>query len=229
MPFAAPVKAVVFDAYGTLFDIGSPAAKVLGGRHEVARLTALWRAKQLEYTWLRSLMSVHADFWRVTQDALDYSLEALNLGDPALRAALLDCYRTLDAYPDAAPAVETLRGGGLRTAILSNGTPELLAQALASAGLERAFDAVLSVEAAGVYKPSPKVYALASGALGVAPAEIAFVSSNGWDVAGGAQFGFQAVHVNRTSSPAERLPASPRAVISSLVELPKLVIAAPAN
>ncbi|MDZ4790045.1 MAG: haloacid dehalogenase type II [Hyphomicrobiales bacterium] len=218
------VKAVVFDAYGTLFDVHSPTAKLLGEiGPKAARLSELWRLKQLEYTWLRSLMGVHADFWQVTQDGLDYALETTGITDESLRSRLLSLYRSLDAYPDALSAVSALRAAGLRTAILSNGAPEMLEQAVTSALMNGVFDAVLSIEMAGVYKPSPRVYALATEVLQVEAADIAFVSSNGWDVAGAAQFGFHAVHVNRARLPPERMPAAPRAIIESLAELPALL------
>ncbi len=218
------VKAVVFDAYGTLFDVHSPAMTLIAAiGPSASRFSDLWRQKQLEYTWLRSLMGAHTDFWQVTQDALDYAMEATQITDADLRRKLLDLFRTLSAYPDAAPSLASLRAAGLRTAILSNGTPELLAQAVTSGGLNGAFDAILSVEAAGIYKPSPLVYALALDALRVDAHEIAFVSSNGWDVAGASQFGFNAVHINRAGHPPERLPAPPRAIIGSLSELPPLL------
>lgn len=214
----------MFDAYGTVFDVTSAAARcqeVLGERAEA--LSALWRTKQLQYTWLRSLMGVHADFWQVTGDALDAALEALDIADPALRVRLMECYLTLDAYGDVAPAIERLKRAGLRTVILSNGSPTMLASAVDTAALGRHFDAVLSIEEVGVYKPHRAVYQLASDRVGAAPATIAFVSANGWDAHGAAVFGFRSLWLNRTGQPAERLPGVIAEEITSLSALPRLL------
>ena len=222
------VEACVFDAYGTLFDVNAAARHRradLGDRADA--LAELWRAKQLQYTWLRSLMGRYADFWQVTSDALDYALAALDLRDAALRERLLDLYRTLDAYPDVAPTLERLGAAGRRTAILSNGSPAMLAAAVAHAGLADRLDAVLSVDEVGIYKPHPDVYRLAVDRLALAPARIAFVSANAWDVAGAAAFGFQAVWLNRSGGQSECLPAQPAAEIAALSEFPALL--APAD
>jgi 2-haloacid dehalogenase len=223
---AAPlrsVRAFVFDAYGTLFDVASAAVRhreALGESH--AALSRLWRQKQLEYTWLRTLMGRHADFQQITADALDYALEALSL--PAtLRDRLLEIYLELDAYPDAAAALRLLRGLGLRTAILSNGTPAMLTAIVGKAKLTTLFDAVLSIEAVGRYKPVPPVYQLAVDRLGIEAARIGFVSANGWDAAGAAAFGFQTVWVNREAAPIDRLPGRPLAQVRQLAELPNLL------
>jgi 2-haloacid dehalogenase len=202
-----PLAAVVFDAYGTLFDLasavrGEEAALGDTGR----RLGELWRRKQLEYTWLRSLMGRHADFWQVTGDSLDYALEACGLSDAGLRRRLLAAYRTLDAYPEVPACLDALRTLGLRTAILSNGEPAMLREAVAAAGLSERLDHVLSVEAVGVFKPDPRVYRSAAVALGVEAGRIGFVSSNGWDAHGAAVFGFTTWWVNRAGLPSERLP-----------------------
>ena len=214
-----PVRAIVFDAYGTLFDVASAAARqrdVLGERH--VALSRLWRQKQLEYTWLRTLMGRHADFRQVTADALDYALEALSL--PAeLRDRLLEIYMRLDAYADARPTLERLRERGLRTAILSNGTPSMLAAAVESAKLDALLDPLLSVESVGLFKPVPAVYQLAVDRLGIEAARIGFVSANGWDAAGAAAFGFRTVWVNRERLPVDRLPGRPLAQVSQLAEL----------
>ena len=220
----AAVQAVVFDAYGTLFDVHSAVARHrtrLGDQPD--RVSALWRAKQMEYSWLRSLMGRHADFWQVTQDALDYALAASDIHDEALRRELLAAYQTLDAYPDAPAALARLKAAGLTTAILSNGSPAMLHAAVASAGLAGRLDAVLSVEDVGVYKPDPRVYQLAVARLGVGPDAILFLSSNGWDVAGAACFGFRVAWVNRLGQPPERLPCGPDVELRSLAELPALV------
>jgi 2-haloacid dehalogenase len=218
-----PVRAIVFDAYGTLFDVASAAARhreALGDRHTA--LSRLWRQKQLEYTWLRTLMGRHADFRQVTTDALAYALEALSL--PAeLREGLLEIYLRLDAYPDARSTLQRLRERGLRTAILSNGTPAMLAAAVESAALDALLDELLSVESVGLFKPIPAVYQLAVDRLGIETAQIGFVSANGWDAAGAAAFGFRTIWVNREAAPIDRLPGQPLAQIRRLAELPALL------
>ena len=216
--------AYVFDAYGTLFDVASAARRcsaALAGKAEA--LAALWRSKQLEYSWLRSLMGRHADFGEVTGDALDYAMAALGIADSDLRAKLLELYFVLDAYDDARPVLEALKRAGRATAILSNGSPKMLAAAIDSAGLGDVLDRTLSVEEVGVFKPDRRVYALACRRLGLPAERICFVSSNGWDAAGAASFGFVAVWANRGGAPRERLPAEPAAEISRLDALPSLL------
>lgn len=218
------VRALVFDAYGTLFDVAAAAQRcrdALGQHH--AALSRLWRQKQLEYGWLRTLMGRHADFEQVTADALDYALDALGLSSTHLRGRLLEIYRRLDAYSDARATLQRLRGHGLLTAILSNGSPAMLASAVDGAGLGTLLDAVLSVEAVGQFKPVPAVYRLAGERLGIETAATGFVSANGWDIAGAAAFGFCAVWINREGAPVERLPAGPAAQITALAELPALL------
>ncbi len=217
----ATVRAVVFDAYGTLLDFASAAGRAgdaLGDRWRA--LSDLWRRKQLEYTWLRSLMRRHVDFWQVTGEALDFALQSMDVHDPALRKRLMDLYLQLDAYPDARPALESLRGAGLRLAVLSNGSPGMLDAALRNARLDDLLDAVLSVEEVAVYKPSPEVYALAARYLDLLPGEVGFVSSNGWDAHGAGAFGFRVAWCNRAGQPPERLPGAPETTIRSLSELP---------
>ena len=193
------IKACVFDAYGTLFDVHSAVA-----RHGAApAVSELWRTKQLEYSWVRTLARQYADFWQCTQDALDYALAMHAITQPGLRDALLQSYRTLDVYPDVRPALGTLRDLGQKTAVLSNGTPTMLAEAVAAGGLSDMLDHVLSVEAAGCFKPAPAVYALATTALGVSAHEILFFSSNAWDVMGAQAFGLTAYWVNRAARPPE--------------------------
>ena len=223
-PELSMIEACVFDAYGTLFDVGSAAkrcADVLGGKAET--LAAQWRTSQLQYTWLRSLMGRHADFWQVTGEALDFAMDTLGIADNGLKARLMDLYLKLAAYPDAQVALAALRRGNHRAAILSNGTPKMLAAAVKSAGLTALVDPILSVEEVGIYKPHPRVYQLAADRLGVNPERICFVSSNGWDVAGASAFGFRAVWVDRTDAKRERLPAQPIAQIKRLDELPPLL------
>lgn len=218
------VAACVFDAYGTLFDldrITAGAADALGDR--AAALSDLWRRKQLEYTWLRSLMGRHSDFWHVTGESLDYALGALGMADPALRARLMEAYLAPPLFPDVLAALRTLREAGFKTAILSNGSPTMLTSAVKSADLNDLIDKVLSVEAVSVFKPHPSVYRLATDEFDCASGQVAFVSSNGWDVAGAAAFGFQTVWVNRRRVPREVLPPSPHAEIATLAELPALL------
>ena len=218
-------QACVFDAYGTLFDVHAAVGAVKGEiGPEADRLSQIWRQKQLEYTWLRSLMHAHEDFWRLTADGLDYAMEAVGLIDRAdLRAKLLDLYLKLDCYPEVPATLDRLKASGLSTAILSNGAPPMLESAVKNAALAERLDAVLSVEEIGVFKPDPRVYQLACDRLGVAAEAVCFLSSNAWDVAGAAHFGFQVVWINRFGQPRERLPGAPKAVIESLDELPALL------
>jgi 2-haloacid dehalogenase len=224
MAFAG-VKACVFDAYGTLFDVHSPVAKVSGRLGPSAlEFSKTWRQKQLEYTWLRSLMREHADFKQVTADALDYALKIHRIEDSKLREDLMQLYKRLDAYSDARACLQALAKTGVRTAILSNGTPEMLAEAAASAELSDYLDEIISVEEVGVFKPDPRVYARALDRLGIdTPSAIFFVSANPWDAQGAARFGFQVARVDRFALPDENIPGKPAIVIKSLLEIPNLV------
>jgi 2-haloacid dehalogenase len=218
------IRACVFDAYGTLFDFASAAAScadVLGD--DAARLTALWRDKQLQYAWLRSLQGRHADFWQVTGDALDFAMETVGLTDPRLRERLMRLYLTLAPFPEVLETLRGLQARGMRMAILSNGSPAMLKAAVDAAALDTLLDAVLSVEAAGVYKPHPRVYQLAVDRFDVPPEAIAFVSSNGWDAYAASAFGMRAVWCNRYNQPRERLPGKPVREIRSLAELAALL------
>jgi 2-haloacid dehalogenase len=223
-----PISACVFDAYGTLFDVSAAARIAAGepGREALAaawpRLAADWRAKQLQYTWLRSLMGVHADFWQVTQDGLDWAMEAAGLADQGLRDRLLALYLGLAAYPEVPGMLAALKASGRRVAILSNGSPAMLEAAVASAGIGDSLDAVLSVEEVGVFKPDARVYDLVGAHLGVARGEVLFVSSNGWDAAGAAHYGFRTVWVNRAGDPRDRLPATPHHEMTDLTGVPAL-------
>ena len=219
------IGACVFDAYGTLFDVNSPVQKLATELGEkAAELTRLWRQKQLDYTWLRSLMGVHADFWHVTGDALDFSLEALKIEDVGLRDELMTLYLKLDAYPDVAEALKAVRSKSKRTAILSNGSPSMLDSAMRAAGLEKSIDMVLSVEDVGIYKPSRRVYRHAMQKLQIQDApSICFVSANSWDAQAAAQFGFQAVRLVRSGGQDDRIPGKVTARIESLSELAGLV------
>lgn len=220
------IQAVVFDAYGTLFNVASPVEKLTAEIGPGAdQLAKLWRQKQLEYTWLRSLTGVHADFWIVTRDSLDYALEALGLTtQEGLADELMTLYLKLDPYPDAKPALEALRANGKRLAILSNGSPSMLDAAMRHAGLETLFEHVLSIEDVGIYKPSRRVYRLAMQKLHILDApSIAFVSANTWDAQSAANFGFQVARIARSPTPDDRIPGKPKAVIDSLEKLKELI------
>jgi 2-haloacid dehalogenase len=220
------IRACVFDAYGTLFDFASAAACCVDALGDTgARLTALWRDKQLQYSWLRAAQGRHADFWEVTGDALDFALETLELEEPGLHERLMQLYLTLDPFPEVPAALRQLRAAGFPTAILSNGTREMLAAAVDNAGLAGLFDHVLSIEEVGVYKPHPKTYQLACDRLGAAAGAIAFQSSNAWDAHAASAFGMMSVWCNRYGQSRERLPGRPDFEIRSLAELPALVAA----
>lgn len=215
------VRACVFDAYGTLFDVAAAAARERPALGDKAQpLSQLWRQKQLEYTWLRSLMGTFADFWQITGDGLDYAMEALGLDDPALRERLMQLYLRLDTYPEVPAVLDRLRAAGVPCAILSNGERRMLDAAVINAGIGDRLAAVLSVDDLGINKPDRRVYQLAVDTLDVPAGQICFLSSNAWDVAGAAHFGFTTVWVNRFAQPRERLPGTPAAIIPDLAALP---------
>ena len=213
-------RVVAFDAYGTLFDVHS-AVQRLKARigPDAAAFSALWRSKQLEYTWVLSLAGQYRDFWLLTQDALAFALVSFPSVDPALEAELLAAYRTLAAYPEAAAVLLRIRAMGLRTCILSNGEPGMLADAVASAGLAHLLDAVLSVDAVRVFKTAPEAYQLVCDRFGAARGKIMLVSSNRWDVAGAVAFGLQAAWVNRAGNPPEYVDFAPLATVRNLDEI----------
>jgi 2-haloacid dehalogenase len=218
------VRACVFDAYGTLFDFASAAAgcrDMLGDKAE--RLTALWRDKQLQYTWLRALEDRHADFWRVTGEALDFALETLDLKQVGLRDRLMNLYLALTAFPEVPDVLRRLKAAGLPTAILSNGSPTMLQAAVENAAIGDLLDLVLSVEEVGVYKPHPRVYQLAVDRLSAAPDAILFVSSNAWDAYAASAFGLRVVWCNRYGQRREHLPGSPDREVRTLAEVSALV------
>ncbi|HZS85543.1 MAG TPA: haloacid dehalogenase type II [Stellaceae bacterium] len=218
------IKACVFDAYGTLFDVHSAVARhaaAIGPGAEA--MSRSWRLKQLEYTWIRSLMHRHADFWAVTGEALDFAMASAGLADPALRERLMDAYLMLDAYPEVPSVLDRLKAAGIRSAILSNGSPRMLDAAVRSARLEDRLEAVFSIEEVGIYKPDPRVYRLAVDRLGLSPAEISFQSSNVWDAAGAAAFGFHVVWINRSRQPPEYGWVLRAREIASLDALPEIV------
>lgn len=214
-------RAIIFDAYGTLLDVHGVAAAaeaLFPGRGQA--LSGLWRDKQLAYSWIRTLAGRHADFARLTADALDHAAEALGLRLAAEgRAGLLAAYRGLPAFSDVAPALAALAEAGLPLGVLSNGTPEMLEAALGAAGLRDRFAAILSIEAVQRYKTAPEAYALGPARFGVAAGELLFVSSNGWDVAGAGWFGYRTFWVNRAGLPRERLGSPPDGTGRSLADL----------
>lgn len=206
-----------FDAYGTIFDVHSAVrrhAAAIGP--EAERLSAIWRTKQLEYSWVRTLAGRYRDFWALTEEALDYALAAMPEVDRAHRAALLAAYRELDCFPEVPAALGKLRAAGAKLAILSNGSPAMLDAAVAAAGLGGAFDAVLSVDGLRTYKTAPAVYDLVEERFGVYPEAVSFQSSNRWDIAGAAAKGFRCVWINRTGAPDEYADLAPAAMLASL-------------
>lgn len=218
------IKACVFDAYGTLFDVHSAVGK---HRHRLGdladRVSMLWRTKQLEYTWLRSLMRHHADFWQVTRDALDFAFDMHGISDSDLHRDLMEAYLKLDCYPEVPESLSTLKSRGFKLAILSNGTPVMLDAAVRNSGIENLIEKNFSVEEVGIFKPDPRVYQIAVDGLGVNPDEIVFQSSNAWDASGASSFGFKVAWVNRFGQSKERLPGQPDIEIRNLMELPKLL------
>ena len=227
LPFT-DIRACVFDAYGTLFDFASAAARcadVLGDK--VGALTTLWRDKQLQYSWLRSLQGRYVPFRQVTADALDFALQAMRLQDAALRARLLGLYDTLDPFPEVPGVLAALAGRGMRLAILSNGSPDMLAPLVDRDGVREHLHDVLSVDVVGSFKTSPGVYQLALDRLGVAREQVCFFSSNGWDAWAASDFGMRVVWCNRTGQPREILPGNPDAEVRNLAEALPLFSAPP--
>jgi 2-haloacid dehalogenase len=218
------IKACVFDAYGTLFDFASAAARCQDvPDQKLSVLTTLWREKQLQYTWLRSLQGDFADFWQVTGDALDYALDSLDISSPGLHAKLMELYLTPATFPEVPSVLAQLRQAGFKTAILSNGSATMLDSAVRAAGLTEMFDAVMSVDAVQVFKPHPRVYAYGLETLGLRADEVSFQSSNAWDAYGASNFGLRVVWCNRYGHSAERLPGAPDHETRSLSELPDLL------
>ncbi|MGC9193948.1 MAG: haloacid dehalogenase type II [Syntrophobacteraceae bacterium] len=214
------IKGCVFDAYGTLFDFNSAVERCRGELGENAdALSKMWRDKQLQYTWLRSLMGRHADFWQITGDALDYAMQSLGIGDAAMRIKLMNLYRTLDVFPEVVAVIARLKAGGLKTAILSNGTPEMLEAAAKATRIDSLFDAIVSIETAGIYKPHPSVYGAALDSLSLEKDAVCFISSNAWDAHGASAFGMKTVWCNRYGQARENLPGSPDVQVSTLAEL----------
>jgi 2-haloacid dehalogenase len=210
-------RVYVFDAYGTLFDVHAAI-----GRHRAAagadadRFSEIWRTKQLEYAWVLTLAGKYADFWTLTERALDYAFSRVPSVDRALRTKLLDAYLRLDAFADARTTLGGLKERGARVAILSNGSPRMLNAAVQSAGIAELCDAVLSVEVVRAYKPRPEVYALVTKHFSIAPQDAMFISSNRWDVMGAATFGFRPIWINRTQMPDEYTEHPPLRIVNSL-------------
>jgi len=224
-----PITTCIFDAYGTLFDVAAAARSAASepGRETFARhwpaIAEKWRLKQLQYTWLRAVMGEHVGFWQVTQDGLDWALEAEGLGDDTdLRERLLQLYWELEAFPEVPAMLAALKEAGKDTAILSNGAPDMLDGAVKSAGIGALLDDVLSVESVGIFKPARVVYDLVGQRFGCAPEEVLFVSSNGWDACAAASYGFNTVWVNRAGDPVDRLPAAPDRQLTDLSGIPDL-------
>ena len=224
-----PITTCIFDAYGTLFDVAAAArqaAQEPGLDRFAAQWPAIaekWRLKQLQYTWLRAVMGAHTDFWTVTQDGLDWALEAEGLaGDTALRERLLQLYRELAPYPEVPEMLSSLKEAGRATAILSNGEPGMLDAAVRSACIGACLDDILSVESVGIFKPAPEVYDMVGARFGCPPGAVLFVSSNGWDASAAAGYGFVTAWVNRAGEPVDRLPARPHHVLDDLSGIPDL-------
>ena len=217
------VKAIIFDAYGTLFDVNSAAEKCkdkIGDKWEA--FANFWRTTQLEYTWLRSLMERHKDFWQVTEDSLDKSMKAFNL-DPSMKNELLNLYKILSPYKEVPETLKALKEKKFKLAILSNGTPSLLNELVKSNNLNNLFDDIFSIEEVGVYKPDSKVYDIPVKKYKIKKDEIAFLSANTWDVSGGGNYGYQAIWVNRNDNIFDNLDYKPTNEIKSLKELTNLI------
>lgn len=223
------ITTCVFDAYGTLFDVAAAARLAASepNRDDLAehwpKLAEIWRNKQLNYSWLRAITGDHIDFWTVTQNGLDYALEALGLDtDPKLRERLLHLYWELQAYDEVPAMLKELKDAGYTCAILSNGSSDMLNGAVKSAGLVSLLDAVLSVDSVGVFRPHSRVYDLVNAHFKTTSDQVLFVSSNGWDAAGAANYGFKTAWVNRANDPMDRLMATPDHILNDLTTIPQL-------
>ena len=204
------IKAIIFDAYGTLFDVNSAAEKCkdkIGDKWE--KFSNYWRITQLEYTWLRSLMDRHKNFWQVTEDSLDKSMKVFDI-DPSMRNELLNLYKILSPYREVPATLKALKEKKFKLAILSNGTPSLLDQLVKSNHLDNLFDDIFSIEQVGVYKPSSRVYDLPIKKYNISKSEVAFLSANTWDVSGGGNYGYQSIWVNRNNNIFDNLDFKPK-------------------
>ena len=217
------IKAIIFDAYGTLFDVNSAAEKCkdkIGDKWE--GFANFWRTTQLEYTWLRSLMNRHKDFWQVTEDSLDKSMKAFNI-DPLMRDELLSLYKVLSPFKEVPEVLKILKEKNFKLAVLSNGTPTLLKELVKSNNLDNVFDDLFSIEQVGIYKPDSKVYDMPIQKYSIEKDEVAFLSANTWDVSGGGNYGYQSIWVNRNKNIFDNLDYKPKNEIKDLSELIKLV------
>ena len=217
------IKAIVFDAYGTLFDVNSAAEKCkgkIGDKWE--GFANFWRTTQLEYTWLRSLMKRHKDFWQITEDSLDKSMKTFKI-DASMKSELLNLYKVLSPYPEVKEVLKKLKEKEYRLAILSNGTPTLLNELVKSNNLENIFDNLFSIEEVGIYKPDSKVYDMPIKKYQIKAEEIAFLSSNTWDVSGGGNYGYNAIWVNRNKNIFDNLDYKPKNEVSDLTQLVDIV------
>ncbi len=217
------IKAIIFDAYGTLFDVNSAAEKCknkIGEKWE--NFANYWRTTQLEYTWLRSLMNRHKNFWSITEDSLDKSIDAFQI-DKSMRNELLNLYKILSPYPEVKETLEILKEKKYKLAILSNGTPKLLNELVKSNNLENLFDNIFSIEEVGIFKPSSKVYDIPIKKYKVSKEEIAFLSANTWDVSGGGNYGYNSIWVNRNKNIFDNLDFIPKTEIKNLKNLVELL------
>ena len=217
------IKAIIFDAYGTLFDVNSAAEKCrdkIGDKWE--RFANFWRTTQLEYTWLRSLMNRHKDFWQITEDSLDKSMKTFDI-DPSMRNELLNLYKVLSPYKEVPDTLKALKEKKFKLAILSNGTPSLLDELVKSNDLENLFDDIFSIEQVGVYKPSSRVYDMPIKKYNISKSEVAFLSANTWDVSGGGNYGYQSIWVNRNNNIFDNLDFKPKYQITDLNKLIQLI------
>ena len=213
------IKAIIFDAYGTLFDVNSAARKCKGKIGDKWEAFAnYWRTTQLEYTWLRSLMNRHKDFWQVTEDSLDKSMKAFKI-DPSMRNELLDLYKILSTFPEVTEVLKNLKEKNYKLAILSNGTPALLNELIKSNNLDNIFDDIFSIEKVGIYKPDSKVYDLPIKKYQIKKDEVAFLSANTWDVSGGGNYGYSSIWVNRNNNIFDNLDYKPKNEVKDLKQL----------
>ena len=217
------VKAIIFDAYGTLFDVNSAAEKCkdkIGDKWE--SFANFWRTTQLEYTWLRSLMKRHKDFWQITEDSLDKSMKAFSI-DPSMKNELMNLYKVLSPFKEVPETLKKLKGKNFKLAILSNGTPSLLDELVKSNNLDKLFDDIFSVEEVGIYKPDSRVYDLPIKKYKIKNSEVMFLSANTWDVSGGGNYGYQSIWLNRNNNIFDNLDFNPSNQIKDLTELVNLI------
>ena len=218
------IKACIFDAYGTLFDVNAACrelSKEVGDSWE--QLASLWRLRQVEYTWLRNSMDQYIDFWQITSDALDYAMETLDIENNELREELLNLYLKLEAYPEVKGLLKNLKQRGLKTGILSNGSMKMLNSAVDNANIRDVLDVILSVEECEIYKPSSEVYDLVKIKMQIDKENVLFFSSNAWDMHAASNYGFKTIWVNRFNGKLERLPGKPINIINSLDKIDEII------